>query len=293
MWTMASASLPHWMQWLADPLGAGSDGAWLMLALCTPLALAIFAAVVLWIRRSGPAGGALSLEGMLVGFPLAAAAMLLPVIIVPVSSRLPSGEVVTILGDRTLTLGLVQTALALAAIAILARNPLERPEESRTDWTALRPRDFGRTALAWLMLVPALQAALVAAVAATRLAGGEPEVQPILKQLVAARELTAIFGAYLLVTVAAPLAEEFAFRLVLYGGLRRLLGHWAALGLSAAAFVFVHDLATPGRLYLVAPMMLLSVALTLTYAHTRSLWPCVFFHALHNAFVLTLGYVFA
>lgn len=120
----------------------------------------------------------------------------------------------------------------------------------------------------------------------------------MLKELTARRAPAAIAGAYLMAVVGVPLAEEFAFRVVLFGGLRGLLageaksgpGLWAAFAVSIFLFVLVHGMWRENMLYLAAPLTLLSVFLTLIYAHTRSLWPGALLHALHNGLVLTLQF---
>jgi len=54
------------------------------------------------------------------------------------------------------------------------------------------------------------------------------------------------------------------------------------------AFVAAHNVLewTVGIL----PLTLLSLILTALYAHTRSIWPGVLYHALHNGFVVTMQF---
>ena len=92
--------------------------------------------------------------------------------------------------------------------------------------------------------------------------------------------------------------QEFAFRLVLFGGLRGLIagregkGTAGALAfvLLLALFVFAHGVWRPEQFYLALPLTMLSILLTLVYQQTRSIWTCVMFHALHNSLVLTLQF---
>ncbi|MCC6573430.1 MAG: CPBP family intramembrane metalloprotease [Planctomycetes bacterium] len=290
---LADAARPEWLQWILDPLRGDPALASAMLAACAPLAVVFTVALFLWIRRHGPSGGALSFEGFIIGLPLAAAVMILPQFIVPLGGE----NIGHALASRSLEYGLTQVALTLAAIMILYRNPIERAETPRPQWLAVQPRTLSRTMIAWVVAIFALQTAIIASIAIARLWGGQAEVQPVLGFLIEQRNARSIIGAYVLVVAGAALSEEFIFRLVLYGGLRRLFtsvvgengAHWIALGLSVAAFVAVHGLLAPALWYLIAPMTILSVALTLTYAHTRSIWPSVLMHAVHNAFTLTLA----
>ena len=104
----------------------------------------------------------------------------------------------------------------------------------------------------------------------------------------------------LMAVVAAPLMEELVFRVTLFGGTRRLLDNlsqaqgwrhpaaWIAMAVSVAAFVLAHGVW--GWTVGILPLTLLSVILTLLYAHTKSIWPGVLYHALHNAFVVTMQF---
>jgi membrane protease YdiL (CAAX protease family) len=93
-------------------------------------------------------------------------------------------------------------------------------------------------------------------------------------------------GAYViyfvLLCVAAPVVEEILFRGFLYGGLRQVLPTGSAAVLSALAFGAVHLPSGAPELAFLAAM---GVALALLYEHTRSLWPGILVHILHNALI--------
>jgi membrane protease YdiL (CAAX protease family) len=100
--------------------------------------------------------------------------------------------------------------------------------------------------------------------------------------------------------VAAPLMEELVFRVALFGGTRKLLeplakaqgwrhpGAWIALTVSVTCFVLAHGVW--GWTVGILPLTLLSIILTMIYAHTRSIWPGVLYHAMHNALVVTMQF---
>lgn len=89
------------------------------------------------------------------------------------------------------------------------------------------------------------------------------------------------------VGVLAPAVEEMLFRGLLYASLRRRLGVTGALGVSLAAFMLYHPA------YYLAPWRLAFVALAgicsaLLLERTRSLTPCVAFHAAWNSLAVLL-----
>ncbi len=83
-----------------------------------------------------------------------------------------------------------------------------------------------------------------------------------------------------LAVIAAPIFEEFIFRGLIFGGLRRTLGAGAAVLASAAIFAIVHP--PPS----VVPVFVLGLATALVYARTRMLAASMITHALYNAAVL-------
>jgi hypothetical protein len=84
-------------------------------------------------------------------------------------------------------------------------------------------------------------------------------------------------------TVWAPLIEELAFRGVLYATLRRMVGVWPAVGLSAGFFSLVHGYGAVGFV----SVFWSGVLWALAYERTRSLLPAILGHMLNNLFVTT------
>jgi membrane protease YdiL (CAAX protease family) len=83
-------------------------------------------------------------------------------------------------------------------------------------------------------------------------------------------------------SVLTPFLEEVVFRGLLYTSLRRKCSSIAAALATAAVFVLAHG-------YSLGPSLALgagAVASALVYEQTRSLWPSVLAHALHNALAL-------
>lgn len=89
--------------------------------------------------------------------------------------------------------------------------------------------------------------------------------------------------AWLLVGLWGPAVEEIFFRGFLLGGLRSRFGPWPAIVISSGVFAVFHIL--PG---LYVPTFLLGVAFGWVYLKTRSIWPAIFAHTLHNTLVLVI-----
>jgi membrane protease YdiL (CAAX protease family) len=84
----------------------------------------------------------------------------------------------------------------------------------------------------------------------------------------------------LLTVAAAPVFEEFIFRGLIFGGLRRTLGLGVSVIASAAIFAIVHP---P---FAVLPVFVLGLAAALIYDRTRLLIAPIAAHAVYNAIVV-------
>jgi membrane protease YdiL (CAAX protease family) len=102
---------------------------------------------------------------------------------------------------------------------------------------------------------------------------------PALRNVEVPHGTTALWLAALAI-VAAPLFEEFIFRGLIFGGLRRSLGVGAATLASAAIFAIVHP--PPS----VIPVFFMAVCAALIYERTRMLAAPMLVHSIYNAAVL-------
>lgn len=283
-----------WRQLLLNPDQAGLEPL-AALSVCVPLIAIGVVGVVKLIARLGPSGGALSTESLFLGAPLAVAALILPEALLYMLFR---DAFTQNLHEFVLHRALLQLIVTCAAIYFLRFHNWEMKNAPPRVWTRLEPASLGSTVVVWLITTPLIIVAIVASVAMAQSLGLPIDRQPVLQDLISQRTPASIIGAYALAAVSVPLAEEFAFRVVLFGGLRGLLAGSSARGpgvalaylISIGVFVAVHGMWRENLLYLAPPLTLLSVALTMLYAHTRSIWPGVMLHALHNALVLTLNY---
>lgn len=83
-----------------------------------------------------------------------------------------------------------------------------------------------------------------------------------------------------LTVLAAPLCEEFIFRGLIQGGLRRSLPAWQAIGIAAAFFAIVHPPAS------MLPVFVLGLCTGAAYERSGSLLAPMLAHAGYNAAIL-------
>jgi membrane protease YdiL (CAAX protease family) len=94
-----------------------------------------------------------------------------------------------------------------------------------------------------------------------------------------ARRIASSFFILTDATVWAPLCEELWFRALLYTSLRTRLGVAPSAVVTATLFASVHY---PESLVSAADLFFPAVLSSLWYERTRSLWPNVIAHSLHN-----------
>lgn len=90
---------------------------------------------------------------------------------------------------------------------------------------------------------------------------------------------------FVLGAIAAPIAEEFLFRGLLYPLLRNRLSVALAVGISAFAFAFVHFLPP-----LIPALFVMGIVLAVLVERFQSLYPAMLVHALNNAVALIALY---
>ncbi|MDP2181374.1 MAG: CPBP family intramembrane metalloprotease [Actinomycetota bacterium] len=86
--------------------------------------------------------------------------------------------------------------------------------------------------------------------------------------------------------VIAPVAEEIAYRGVLYPALRNRWGVTAAVALSSAVFALLHF----NVVWLGLPIWILGMLLARLFERTGSLWPPIVAHALFNLSAVALWF---
>lgn len=279
------------LQQLLDPVRHGMpEGAWavallslLVLAVCLPLMLRV-------VRKLGSIAPSMHPDTAIMVLPVALVGYLAPILLFP---ALVGGDP----RDNPMALGALQVGFAVTAFLVLRFNPMQATA-THHPWIEFQPRWLPRIAASYLLTFPMLQAASYLSVLLMLATGVTVRVQPVLEAARASGDSLTIAGWYVMAVLGAPLAEELVFRLAIFGGLAAFFGrdgrtltrgHWLlAGGVSIALFVLAHE---PWNWPVgIIPLTLLSLVLTVLYAHTRSIWPSVIVHAVHNALVLTLQF---
>lgn len=135
-------------------------------------------------------------------------------------------------------------------------------------------RRFRPSALLWM--VAAVIAYLTIAVILVALIG-EPEQENI------AEDFGPVWVQILLIVFAAAIAEEIAFRGLLFGGLRTRMPGWAAALIGAAIFGALH--AVTG-ISAVPVLIAFGFVLCLLYERTGSIVPGILLHMANNSLAL-------
>jgi membrane protease YdiL (CAAX protease family) len=86
-----------------------------------------------------------------------------------------------------------------------------------------------------------------------------------------------------LAVFTAPLVEELVYRGLLYSPLKRVIGTVGAVSIATSLFALVHVPQYWGAWASLVGLLLLSLALTVIRAMTKSILPCVAIHTLFNS----------
>ena len=174
--------------------------------------------------------------------------------------------------------------VCLVASAVLFARMADRP---RPGQFGLRPTRLwpalGWMVLAWISFY-AFTAIWVKAL------GISPNDDEVTKQLGVEDSTAAMIAGAALVTIVAPIAEEFFFRGYFFTALRNWKGLWPAAIITGLVFGVIHfSSSDPGFL---APLAFFGFVLCLIYARTRSLYPCITLHSANNtvAFGVSQGW---
>lgn len=180
---------------------------------------------------------------------------------------------------RSVQEGLVQTALLVGLLLLLL---------SRSGRVSMVPfgirgdRWAGDAAAGTLGFLAAMPAVFGVSLLLLPLRNGD-RTHGMLQLLMNSPTAETYFWVGLSVVVAAPLFEELLFRVILQGWLRSKLNAAASIGLSSAAFAFVHGF--PDSLALLP----LAVVLGFVFERRRSWLSVVVLHALFNGSMLAMA----
>lgn len=178
-----------------------------------------------------------------------------------------------------LTIGgtIVQDVMLVAMAFLFAGLGGARPSA----WTfGFRPTRFWR-AFGWTALV---MAAFYLFSFIWALAMGITENDDLARELGAKDSTVNLIAVMLLVTIAAPLTEEFFFRGFFFPAVANVLGWIGGAVVSGLVFGLIHFGGTDPEF--LVPLMVLGFGLCVLYRLTGSLLPCIALHAVNNAVAL-------
>jgi membrane protease YdiL (CAAX protease family) len=151
-----------------------------------------------------------------------------------------------------------------------------------------RPEQFGlrRTsfwpAVGWIAI--AFVGFYVVTLVWVSILGASPDDTKLPDELGVKDSTAAMLAVAFLVSVVAPVAEEFFFRGFFYKALRSRFVVLAAAGIDGLLFGIIHfDFSGADALLIVPPLALLGFIFCLVYERTGSLYPVIALHSLNNS----------
>jgi membrane protease YdiL (CAAX protease family) len=179
---------------------------------------------------------------------------------------------------------LVENLLFTAAIVLLISAFLAFRGFDLNALGGFSRMSFLRTLSTGIVLLLAAYPLIVLAEAMTRgLFGVGPDKQSIVELFDASRTIGQRVMIIVFAVAVAPLAEEFLFRLFLYGVLRRYFGQAFGIIVSALLFAAVHN-----HLPSFAPLFVLGICFAIAYEWSGSILVSMTMHSLFNSLSLTV-----
>jgi membrane protease YdiL (CAAX protease family) len=165
--------------------------------------------------------------------------------------------------------------LCLVAAAILFAGMAGRPLPAQF---GLRPTSPWK-ALGWMVAV--FVAFYIVTAVWVAVVGGDPDDDKLPDELGVDRSTIAMLAVAFLVSVVAPIAEEFFFRGFFYGALRNWRGVLPAAIVTGLVFGAIHAGSSDWEFLL--PLAVFGFLLCLLRERTGSLYPCIVLHCANNS----------
>lgn len=205
---------------------------------------------------------------------------------VPVPSLLSSEELLDWLKSPNLLLLQVLSTILAHAVTIAVCWAVVTRLGSHPFWASLGWNWAGRAVWYWVVFSACVIVALVIVDQGLIKVLPQSEENSFAELLKSSQRVRVAIAV--LATFTAPIVEETVYRGVLFASMRRHLGLIATVVVVTLLFAGVHVLQYWGAWVSVAGLTLLSLALTLVRARTKSILPCVVIHTLNNAFFSVL-----
>ncbi len=141
-------------------------------------------------------------------------------------------------------------------------------------------------AVSYVALIPVLLLMMAAIFFVTKWIKYQPPVQPIVEVFMEEKETAVLWISTIFAAVFGPVAEEIFFRGFMYGAIRKTLGVFWGMVITAAVFSFLH-----AHIVGFLPIMALGILLAYLYEKTGSLVPSMMVHVFHNVGMVLLVFL--
>jgi membrane protease YdiL (CAAX protease family) len=141
-------------------------------------------------------------------------------------------------------------------------------------------------AVSYVTLIPILLLMMVAIFFITKWVKYQPPVQPIVEVFMEEKQTAVLWMSTLFAAIFGPVAEEIFFRGFMYGAIRKTLGVFWGMIITAAVFSFLH-----AHIVGFLPIMALGILLAYLYEKTGSLVPSMMVHIFHNVGMVLLVFL--
>ena len=141
-------------------------------------------------------------------------------------------------------------------------------------------------AIGYLAAIPILLGTLSLIVVAVNITKYMPEKQPIVELFLKEKDVTLLMYSSIFAAVAGPIIEELFFRGFLYNALKKYIGIFWSMMLTAAVFAGLHS-----NLAGFLPILVLGIALTYIYEKTGTLVSSITLHVTHNLSMVFLVFL--
>jgi sodium transport system permease protein len=194
--------------------------------------------------------------------------------------------------SRDASLGSRLVAASAITAVVFAVIPLAVAVFGRVHWSSgvgmakARPLQLLAAGFLGLVLWPIAHEIYLASAGIGLSSLGEDQLQRA-KQLLDELQGMPFWAILLALAVVPAVCEEVFFRGFLFSALRSAISSWQTIAATAILFGLFHEVLGPGRFLASA---FLGLVLGWVRLRTRSVWPCMVLHMLHNGLLLAISY---
>lgn len=129
----------------------------------------------------------------------------------------------------------------------------------------------------YIAVIPLLVITMIITAVIISLLKYKPPVQPIVDVLLSEKKVPLLVYSSLFAAIAGPIMEEIFFRGFMYNAVKKHVGIFWSIILTASIFSFLH-----AHVVGFMPILILGILLTYLYEKTGSLIPSITVHIIHN-----------